>query len=1009
MINNNMYLDKEENIHDSIKVAYNINYAKKPTRKQIKQDAIKLANTDNGNDITNKDYLQGNVVINTKKGKQRLFDRTFYKQYNKRIDKTIDDALLTAASNGNVEANQELIRRRTNRVAPYFIPAVLGPVAKIAAANGLFGLAGNVAAKGLNTVGKLMLPSTYTNALGLTSASGLIAPILDTAATSYYTASGIKHGIDLAKDDRPFDAVATMAMNILPFLGMSFKYGNINNKLGQTADATVFKTNLEDLTKLKIKQLSRNPNIRLYLNAQKFRQEAGKKYNKLNTKINTEESTRLHEIHKLSKPFFENYANIDNPDHIVATLPVEEIDEPIKFVSRQIPYDTEIPINGNNIKFKTNIIKDETTGGKLQKFNLNVYGEKTPTFINTAHRNPVLNSLKYDGNAKILKRPGFPTNEEINTYNTYRKSIKALIGDDGEIAGSTNLYGNYISGKPNDLEIVTTKNRFKDLADKITFSQTKQLPLAREGISVINGVKTKTDIQIIDDVNGYATGHLANSMYSVLHPDQMANVHMKFAGRPQMFYPKENGQFYTADELYDQIISKGLMKKVVLVDALKTHKFYTDDVKFNRAISILTNSDSQVIDDVEDALKIIAKSQVGANYKSITELYNIDFNDIKANKKFLEAIGFPEEYATNPKIMKNIAEYYNMQNTVSARVIDTNKLNGATIDDAVKSNYSPRGGTGSGGGGNSVKVSYYRSGVYGSANETDLSGYGNIESVSQYPITNHPESIKNLEDYINVLNNLKVDSKLSQAQITKLKSNTSYNAGSHNVGDVHNRAGYINTSQNAEFIDKELDLPVIMHDKNFISGYVGRYKSEPITYSYKKKGEGNYEFGKRLEKFYSSDNSKGLTRYSYIDKLEQNEISLIETMIANKDYESLRKLGIEVYNGRDLINLEKKIKDISYKNYDRIKKAYDNIYNKSWKIENNKQTGLIVSGGASLVAGIYLGSLRLSGKKNINDEKHKEELYQYYKTHPEERKIIYRQVKRSVISEFEKRLKDETK
>lgn len=964
MINNNIYLDEEGNIHDYVNLIHNIGYSTKPTRKRIKQDAIKLANTDNGDDVTNKDYLQGNVVINTNKRKQRLFDRTFYKQYNKRINKTIDDALLNAASNGNVEANQELIRRKTNRVAPYFIPAVAGPAAMYAATNGLFTLAGTGMAKGLHTIGNGMMPSTYMKALNIGSKYPILPTTLDALANSAYIGAGLNHAKKLYDNEEYEAAAATGLLSGLPLVHTIL---NGAKGLSFTNNSHNISKNNDKLTKVY------NKYLKPIINTKKARTDLYNRYRSAidaNSKMETADLRRYNEFNEaLNNDYFSNVA---------IKVPTTKIKQPITETINTISHDTNLPIKGINRKITTTNIEEITSPENFEILDPNSKSNSIITAFDVGTGiSPIgmVRGLK-QSNGKYLLRAGNPSTDEIQAFDEYRKAISETIGSDGAITGSTRLYGKYLSGEPNDLEILTTRSKLNNLQHKLNFSKKQELPLAIEGRSIIDNSQIKTDIQIIDDSNGFATGDIANSIYTVLHPEKLAEIHKAKAGFDKIFYPKADGSYYTADEMLNEVMSKDLLDKVILVDALKVSKNYNiNPVKQNRPVTLLSNDNPNTIKDIKDALKILGEAQVGKEYKSFNQLYNVDFTNISANKEFLKAIGFPEKLATNPEIMKNIAEYYHMQKSLSVRNINSIKA-GSNLDDAITTTTS-RSGTGSGGGGNSVNATHAKV----------VTHYGDISTISQYDIVPDKSKIKTLYDYYKQVKRLDRYTDLTPDQINKIKANPDYAGKTYKkVKDVHERSGYINTPSNAEFVANELDLPIIFYpNEGAVSNYVGRYSKKPLTYTTKSSKSALYEFGRPIEEYYSANSTK--TRINYHDTKEQEFAEKIAKLLNSKDKHALKQLGVEAYTEKELNDLFNMISD----RYNKNSKILNNIYHKSLD-KLNKISNIKESLNNALLYGTGIGAVTASGihflgptleKQRQQDAENLNYFYDFYKKYYE--------------------------
>ena len=972
---------------------YVIGFKQKPNRKLIKNEAIKLANTDRGDFATSNDYLAGNVTIDSNKRHQRLFNRTFNKKYRDRINKTIDYNLLESAKEGDSKAFEQYTARKTNEVAPYFIPAVAAPAAAIAATTGMLGMTGMSTAKGIDAVGKMMLPSTYLKAVKLVKGGQLLPQILDTGALAAYTTQGYRHAKNLWNNEEYEAAIATGALNSLPF----FSYAKngikmLNNKFNYKP--TSYSTVEE--------KIGNNKYFKALFNTRKARNDLYNRVQRLN-RINSENTTKgFKDYYELNDELTKNWII----DDAVAKFPMEKISQNPKPYKNIRTNQITLPIDGINTKINTSTIDEGIGSSKIEIFNPNSKDSFVKSF--PLKRPEVLLSRANQTGGMHVSRPGVPQPAEIDAFNKYRNSIQSVIGKDGAITGSSRLYGNHISGKPNDLEILTTKSRLGDLQRKLKFGRQRQLPLAIEGRSLINGSEFATDIQVIDETMGYATGDIANSLYTVLHPEKLVELHNINTGSDKLFYFKPNGQFYKPEELLDEVISKGLLDRVILVDALKVGKAYNmNPVKQNRPITLLSNDNPRTIKEIKEVLNLLGKSQVGKEYKSFSDLYNVDFNNVSANKAFLKGIGFPEELATNPEIMKNIAEYYHMQKSLSIRNINSNRLYGS-LTDAITT--TTAGATASGGGGNSVNATHGR----------NVTAYGDISTISQYDLIPDKTKVKTLEDFYNQIQRLDRNTLLTKEQLNKIIANPNYAYGNYKtVRDVHTKSGNINTKENAEFVSKELDLPVIFSPNEAVSNYVGRYAKAPITYATKNSKSAPFEFGRPLENYYINSQGLEVPRTQYKDVTEKDFVEKIIKLIENNDKVGLQELGIKIYTKQDLDELQQMLNRRDAKNYRKIHTIYKKHIDKLHKIEDIKtgiaQAGFYGVGMSSIAGGLIYGTNRYYRHKTDKNNKNKQYLedkefiYQYYKDHPNDREIYKKQLSKKLIQEFEKRLEDETK
>ena len=86
------------------------------TRKQVKEKAVNLANTWTGDLGTNQDYVEGNIYLQGNKRRQRLFDRTFNKQYGKNV-MVAASPLETNQKKAGINSNKGLLSKNEQLVS----------------------------------------------------------------------------------------------------------------------------------------------------------------------------------------------------------------------------------------------------------------------------------------------------------------------------------------------------------------------------------------------------------------------------------------------------------------------------------------------------------------------------------------------------------------------------------------------------------------------------------------------------------------------------------------------------------------------------------------------------------------------------------------------------------------------------------------------------------------------------------------------------------------------------
>lgn len=177
--------------------------------------------------------------------------------------------------------------------------------------------------------------------------------------------------------------------------------------------------------------------------------------------------------------------------------------------------------------------------------------------------------------------------------------------------------------------------------------------------------------------------------------------------------------------------------KSIGVNGLSTKQKHSD-----RTAQMLMNP--QNAERMNDAISHLYKQIWGTaegEKKLPSKVYQaIDYNDIEANKFFLEKLGFSKEVsekmATNPQQMKNVFNYWYLQKLCGKRF---GSFNGNKTEDnaleVLSTNVSPYGAYGRGGGGNSDTSPVWEY-------------EGNFTGLIYNPLTYKPETITNLQKAI---------------------------------------------------------------------------------------------------------------------------------------------------------------------------------------------------------------------------------------------------------------------
>lgn len=355
------------------------------------------------------------------------------------------------------------------------------------------------------------------------------------------------------------------------------------------------------------------------------------------------------------------------------------------------------------------------------------------------------------------------TPEIRNQVSKYRQDFQNIIGEDGVVAGSTRgISGGYINGTlNNDTEIVTTKTRYNALKEKLNFQFNRENSVGGySGTSPFAKGKTnEVEFDFIEEgPNGFANGTLAHSIYSVLHPEKRAGIVSNVLTKDKFTQIKTDDIELpiSAEELYQQFQKAPDETKdlVLLVDMLGAGVNSVTEANAmkhaERAWNVLLNQEHT--SQVSNAINILGKKWFGSAYKIPSkEYHNLKFDDVQANKEFINSIinmtekKVPDDYvdkvANNPKQMENLFNYWYQNNLVTHRQVNIpgNEFTPQQTWDALFNvTHSTGGGTGSGVGRNSTSgrmLAFREQRPY------------TVEGTTQALITFHPENIKNLSQF----------------------------------------------------------------------------------------------------------------------------------------------------------------------------------------------------------------------------------------------------------------------
>ena len=369
---------------------------------------------------------------------------------------------------------------------------------------------------------------------------------------------------------------------------------------------------------------------------------------------------------------------------------------------------------------------------------------------------PVIRKVKGNGFTTIEFSPIQTVEGDLQKgAQEIKTSIENAIGDEGLVAGSVyKLSNGHFQGSdlqrnpnsaPHDIEIWTYSNEAADdIAKKLGLTFTGTGRITRK-YSHPNGTEFEFAVIGKNPNTGKARGDLAWQLFETYNPDEALAIK-----RQHIF----NGEPYqnvdlpiTPEELY-QVYQKNpqLMDRRTVLDTITaasnstgSNGLSTKQKHSDRTAQMLMNP--QNAERMNDAISHLYKQIWGTaegEKKLPSKVYQaIDYNDIEANKFFLEKLGFSKEVsekmATNPQQMQNVFNYWYLQKLCGKRF---GSFSGSRTEDnalqVLSTNVSPTEKYGRGGGGNSDTSPVW-----------DYNG--NFTGLIYNPLTYKPETITNLQ------------------------------------------------------------------------------------------------------------------------------------------------------------------------------------------------------------------------------------------------------------------------
>lgn len=575
----------------------------------------------------------------------------------------------------------------------------------------------------------------------------------------------------------------------------------------------------------------------------------------------------IHETQKLNIQFRDNSRNLSNMDDLSNLLYPR-----VKFIGDKANLDNFVydyyVIHPSARKQVDDLFTGVTTHLRIPE-NSPKYQALNYNTVELTHNIPI-------------QTPSTP--EEIANFRAYRQSINDLLREDGLVAGSTVGYSRgYIQGgMNNDTEIITTRSRLADAQKKMKFTKVGENSIGGDvGTSPLAKGKTpQVEYDIIDeDATGNATGTLAHQIFQALHPEEARQFYKSNIDNDTASYTLSLP--IKAEQLLQELRQEGNMEKVQMIDmfgaginarnkeALQKHA--------TRAYNVLLNP--EFVPDVRSTLDLMLHKQFGPKVENFSSKIS-DFTNVEYNKRFLNEIinanelkyfspEQVEEIARNPEQMRNIFDYYNMNNFIGNRGMNRwsplveRDMTPSELREGFYSNIQYGGGSGSGVGLNNTSGAFKAGDGFGSINGTRL---------TQTTYDPNPQSIP---DWI--------------AQFRRITDESNF------PSTLYNQIGKPNEIARIEAESRKLNLPVwrSMTTEKGQGAYLGSYTG-PLYYETNPNnvfilhGVFPENGGLFTSKFQSYFNKPRLVQNSTHDNLVSYE--------SQHPFEFLRSKGYEIRN-----------------------------------------------------------------------------------------------------------------
>lgn len=345
-------------------------------------------------------------------------------------------------------------------------------------------------------------------------------------------------------------------------------------------------------------------------------------------------------------------------------------------------------------------------------------------------------------------------------YKNFAEDISRAVGDDGILSGSVQQFADgWFPGSfdgtgfnpAHDIEFLTTEARLPALKEKLGIGDldaTRDFVRSGKSSRFPQFSGGDTDIQLILEKNGKATGKAAHEVYAYLHPEEYARMHNQYTIANKNAVPdikwEDTELPISAEDLYTELRNSGENGQRILMDVLGSQK----EKHVNRAKALFMNPEK--LHQAQVAYDRQISSVIEGYQNPLTIYKNFNFDNIESNKQLIQAVtGLSEQdaqkLATNKEYVQDIFKMFINNKTIGFRRTSIPENGGDVITGLTHGAAGYGHGQASGPGLNMTRV----------APVGDQ--YGDFISVLQNDLTYNPEKVTNTKELLQQLQHLSDD------------------------------------------------------------------------------------------------------------------------------------------------------------------------------------------------------------------------------------------------------------